>query len=73
VRFIDRLPWTYVILFCLTLGLAPYLPMPHVAEKLTMLFQGTLHRPIDIFDLFLHGSPWVLAGVKGVRQRVAAG
>lgn len=39
----------------LTLGLAPFSPMPHLFEKLAMLFSGTLHRPVDIFDLALHG------------------
>jgi len=31
--------------------------MPHVAEKLIMLFNGTLKRPLDIFDLFFHTAP----------------
>ncbi len=67
MRFIDRLSWGYIVLFCLTLGLAPFVPMPHVVEKLGMLLQGTLQRPIDVFDLFLHGSPWLVAVIKGVR------
>jgi hypothetical protein len=29
-------------------------------EKLKMLIAGELVRPIDIFDLTLHGTPWVL-------------
>ena len=67
MRFIDHLSWGYIALFCLTLGLAPFVPMPHVVEKLGMLLQGTLQRPIDVFDLFLHGSPWLVAAIKGVR------
>lgn len=60
------LPLSYpiLILFCLTLGLAPFVPMPHLVEKLLMLFNGTLVRPIDIFDLLLHASPWVLLALK---------
>lgn len=62
--------WVLVIL-CLTLGLAPFVPEPHIWEKLKMLAAGTLTRPIDIFDLLLHGAPFVLlllrliAGFKG--------
>ncbi len=62
--------WVLVIL-CLTLGLAPFVPEPHIWEKLKMLAAGTLTRPIDIFDLLLHGAPFVLlllrliAGLKG--------
>ncbi|AWV88555.1 RND transporter [Bradymonas sediminis] len=59
IAWIRNLSWTYVILACLTLGLAPFIP-PHIFEKLGMLFDGQLARPIDIFDLFFHGAPWLL-------------
>ena len=62
-HFLDKLPWSIVIIFCLTLGLAPYKP-PHVVEKLTMLFQGRLIRPLDWFDLVLHSIPWILLVLK---------
>jgi hypothetical protein len=29
-----------------------------------MLLQGTLSRPIDIFDLFLHTTPLVVLAVR---------
>ena len=32
--------------------------------KLLMLVRGQLARPIDWFDLVLHGSPWALALAK---------
>ncbi len=54
------LPWWFVVALCLTLGLAPFQPEPHVVEKLGMLVDGTLRAPIDVFDLALHGAPWVL-------------
>jgi len=44
--------------------LAPFRPMPHVVEKLSMLKNGTLNRPIDIFDLFFHLAPTILLGLK---------
>jgi len=47
--------------------LAPFSPQPHLLEKLQMLFAGTLSKPIDIFDLFLHGTPLVLLAIKTVR------
>lgn len=68
MRWIDGLPWTTVAIACATLGLAPFVPEPHIWEKLRMLFSGTLVRPIDIFDLLFHGLPWLLAGAKGLRQ-----
>lgn len=65
VKFFDSLPWGLLIIACLTLGLAPFNP-PHIVEKLQLLFKGRLVRPIDWFDLFLHGTPWILLILKGV-------
>lgn len=66
---LDDIPWSILILACLTLGLAPFAP-PHVWEKLQMLVQGRLVRAIDWFDLVLHGTPWVLLLLKGARTLV---
>jgi hypothetical protein len=67
LRWLDELPWLYLIIACLTLGLAPFVPEPHIVEKLRMLSQGTLERPIDIFDLLLHALPFMLAAIKAWR------
>jgi hypothetical protein len=68
-QFLARIPFHYAVLFALSLGLAPFVPEPHVWQKLKMLANGTLQRPIDIFDLCLHGAPWVLLFAKiGLRQ-----
>ncbi len=58
------IPLWAVIFLCLTLGLAPFTPEPHIWEKLKMLAAGTLVRPIDIFDLVLHAAPFVLLVLK---------
>ena len=72
-RWIAGLPWSYVVIACLTLGLAPFTPEPHVWEKLKMLGSGTLSRPIDMFDFFLHGAPFIVAGLKvAAGRRLAA-
>ncbi|HSB34897.1 MAG TPA: RND transporter [Nitrospirota bacterium] len=65
MEFLSKLPWGLLILACLTLGLAPFTP-PHIWEKLQMLVKGRLVRPIDWFDLVLHGTPWVLLILKAV-------
>ena len=56
--------WPVLIVLCLTLGLAPFFPEPHLVEKLRMLASGELRRPLDIFDLALHAAPWVMLSVK---------
>lgn len=70
MKFIDQVPTSVLIVIALTLGLAPFSPQPHVLEKLGMLFSGELSKPIDIFDLLLHGTPWLLLAIKLVRQGV---
>ncbi len=63
LNLLRNMSWTVVIILCLTLGLAPFYP-PHIWEKLVMLNQGDLRRPIDWFDLFYHGIPWLLLLAK---------
>jgi len=65
IDLLHKLPWTAVVFLCLTLGLAPYWP-PHLVEKILLLFRGQLVRPVDWFDLVLHGLPWVLLLLKAV-------
>jgi len=48
----------------LLLGPAPYFHEPHLLEKLRMLMNGTLAKPLDIFDLFLHATPLILLGFR---------
>jgi hypothetical protein len=59
-----RIPLSLLIVLCLTLGLAPFTPEPHVWEKLKMLASGELTKLLDIFDLSLHGTPWLLLIAK---------
>jgi hypothetical protein len=64
IEFLDRVPLGVLIVAALTLGLAPFVPEPHLWEKVRMLSAGELVRPIDIFDLVLHAAPWVLLALK---------
>lgn len=73
MALLDQIPWPIVILAALTLGLAPFYPEPHIVEKLRMLAQGNLKRPIDIFDLAYHAIPWLLLVAKLTRQVMARG
>ena len=71
MTFLDRIPPTLIILAALTLGLAPFVPEPHIWEKLKMLAAGGLVRPIDIFDLAMHTAPWALLVAKLARKVMA--
>ena len=61
---IQSMPVWVLVILCLTLGLAPFVPEPHIWEKLKMLAAGSLTKPIDIFDLLLHLVPFVLLALR---------
>ena len=61
--------WRLIIFGCLTLGLAPYFPEPHIWGKLRWVAGGAVGmQAIDWFDLVLHGLPWLLLIRLGVMQ-----
>jgi hypothetical protein len=64
MKWLDAIPLVVLMPVAVILALAPFQPEPHLWEKLKMLADGTLSRPIDIFDLFLHGTPLVLLVLK---------
>ena len=68
MNWLDRIPFAPLVMISLMLGLAPFVPEPHVWEKLKMLVDGSLGKPIDIFDLFMHGTPWIILGLKTIRH-----
>lgn len=68
MNWLDKIPFSTLIIISLLLGLAPFVPEPHVWEKLKMLADGSLAKPVDVFDLLMHGTPWVLLGLKSIRH-----
>jgi hypothetical protein len=68
LRLLDRFPLILALVLAFGLGLAPFVPEPHLVEKLRMLAAGTLMRPMDWLDLALHAAPWVLLMAKLIRM-----
>ena len=64
MKWLDKIPLGLLLPVAVLLALAPFSPEPHLWEKLKMLFEGTLVRPIDIFDLLMHGTPLVVLALK---------
>jgi len=53
--------WSFVVILCITLGLAPFTPEPHVWGKIKWVIGGANGMAlIDWGDLIFHGFPWVL-------------
>jgi hypothetical protein len=69
MQFIDRLPFSLLIVMTALMLGAPFVPEPHLVEKMRMLADGTLTRPLDIFDVFWHLLPATLLVVKVLSWR----
>ncbi|WP_313113370.1 hypothetical protein [Aequorivita sediminis] len=53
--------WRIIILLCLTLGLAPFMPEPHLWGKLKWIAGGANGmQAADWFDVLFHGFPFIL-------------
>jgi len=73
MEWLDNMPLGVLVIDALLLGLAPFTPEPHLWEKLKMLANGTLTRPIDIFDMFFHAALPILLVVRLVRDYLGSG
>lgn len=53
--------WAFIIMACLTLGLAPFVPEPHIWGKIRWILGGANGMALmDWADFFMHGIPWML-------------
>ena len=69
LKWIDKLPIPALAVVAVFMALLPLMSTPHLWEKLMMLSQGALVRPIDIFDLLMHGLPMLLLIIRLVRLK----
>ncbi len=66
--WLDKIPYPVLIIIAVFMALAPFRPLPHVVEKLILLKDGMLNKPIDIFDLIYHLAPFILLMIKIYRD-----
>ncbi|MDZ4752119.1 MAG: hypothetical protein SGI87_10920 [Flavobacteriales bacterium] len=53
--------WKLVGIMCLTLGLAPFTPEPHIWGKIKWIAGGANDMQLlDWWDFVMHGTPWFL-------------
>lgn len=61
--------WKLIALACITLGLAPFYPEPHIWGKLKWVLGGAHGMQlIDWWDFVMHGAPWFLLIVYLIRK-----
>lgn len=63
-KIFKRIPYWPLIILAFTLGIAPLIPEPHIWQKVKLLASNSLVSPVDMFDLLLHSTPWILLGLK---------
>lgn len=66
--FIEKIPYSILIIMSVILGVAPFNTQPHLVEKVLLLSKGELLRAVDIFDLFFHSFPLLLLLLKVLLQ-----
>ena len=69
LKWLDRFPLVWLAVLAVWMLIAPLSPEPHVVEKIRLLGQGQLTRPLDIFDLLMHSTPLVLLLIRLVRLK----
>ena len=69
-KLLDKISYSIIIPLAIVTFLAPFRPMPHDLEKIHMLIDGTLSRPMDIFDLFFHLIPSLILLLKFIRSSI---
>ena len=69
MTWLANLPMSLLLVVAILAAVAPVVPEPHLWEKLKLLAAGNLVRPIDVFDLLMHGLPLLLLVIKLVRMR----
>ncbi|KAA0231142.1 hypothetical protein EDS67_03580 [candidate division KSB1 bacterium] len=53
--------YALIVLACVTLGLAPFVPEPHIVGKLRWILGGGRGMElIDWWDTLQHGAPWLI-------------
>jgi hypothetical protein len=53
--------WKLMLLMSFTLGLAPFLPEPHIVGKIRWIMGGANGMQLmDCGDFLMHGTPWIL-------------
>jgi hypothetical protein len=63
MNWIEKTPLWLFAFAAIAFALVP-IGQSHFVEKWSMLFNGTLRRPLDWFDLVMHTTPTVLLILK---------
>jgi hypothetical protein len=70
--WLENLHWAWLVPLAIFAAMAPWPmgPEPHVIQKVRWLMEGSLYKPLDVFDLVFHLSPTLLVIAKLVVTRL---
>ena len=71
MNWLDRIPLLLLVALAIYMAIAPIQPEQHLVEKIRMLSQGTLSRPIQLFYLTVQ-SPHLTPRVQQRQFPLAA-
>ena len=72
MKILDKIPFRTAIIMTIFLGLSPFIPEPHLWQKLKMLVAGELTQPLDMFDMLFHSAPAMVLLAKIYRHKTGA-
>lgn len=70
LSLLREIPYLVLIPVAILMALAPFVPEPHLVEKLRLLWHGQLRRPLDIFDLLMHAAPALILAAKFLAEKL---
>ena len=63
--------WKIILIACLTIGLAPFFPEPHIWGKVKWVMGGANGMQfMDWWDFVMHGTPWALLIRVGILKLI---
>lgn len=68
LKIIDNLPFGPVMFLGTVFTLMPFVPEPHLWQKIMMITNGLYMAPIDWFDICVHGGAALLVAFKLTRH-----
>ncbi len=72
MKYLDKISFRMAIIMTIFLGLAPFVPEPHLWQKLKMLTGGAPFTPLDVFDVSFHLIPALILLAKIYRRKTGA-
>ena len=68
MKWLDELSYIFLIGAAVLMAMMPFQPEPHLVQKFHMFMDGTLNKPMDMFDVVWHLLPSILLVWKFLRS-----